>query len=279
MNKEILDKLTAELEDSAEIDCFGITFVDGELEETKCYRYNVKKEAGQLNDFCIAKDNDNCRKYFRIVPKEGVNYLHILKTFWKENDLNQSMEELEEIVTLLQWKNSCSNIRLTQLGIQNKGLDNRIIKSYFSLRKFESQTDIKGEKQDFQDLKGFFQEISERTSLSGEYIDVLEIVAKFAKEKFFYPSLMGINQFDDGFEYKVYYELFNYEDFFLNIETSSNEIIHDLCQIIGHDEIDMNYINHYFIENKFFLRGFAISDFKKQHNIVRLYFTERKRFE
>lgn len=282
MGLELLDSITDELEDYDNIDCVGVVFEAGEVKETKIYHYEKReKKKTTIENYAVVENTTDLRRYYRIIPNDKVDYLSAVNEFINKENLSDDIGRIIlKICAISSKEKNAMRIRLSQVGIQNGCKHEKILKSYFSTRKFVSCSDVRGIKQKFKEIKDIFVEIKENCLLSDEYYDFLDKNANIFENYGYYASLIGINQKKEELEFKVYFELFSPDNYFERIKEHTTELINYICSKYRIPEDELNKVNVDFIKRGYFLRGFAISNNygKDDEVLLRLYFAPIQRF-
>lgn len=282
MEIEIFKDTVDDFKANENIDCIGITFIDENVNEFKVYRYEKRKQDNaDITKFVTANSENTDRKYFRIVPRKMLNYLKVAEDFIEENKMNGTIKNIMyDICCIAYEKKNQTRIRLSQLGIQNLNCGEKIIKSYFSIRRFLSEEDVLGEKQTFSEIEDIFQEIQKICKLSTNYVYTTTILSDALERQGYYPSLIGINQKKDKTEFKLYFELFSPDSFFSSIKKHSTMTIDYICDQYNIPKEKYYDVNKKFCENEYFLRGVAISNnYGEDYPIVlRMYYAPTYRF-
>lgn len=282
MKFETLKNTVDNLKENPIVDCVGITFLGDSTEEIKVYYFEKKNKKNiDIENFEVANNEDNNRKYFKVVPNNNKEYPEIIDKFVKENGITDKIEPtLYELCRLASEYDDQTRFRLSLLGIQNFNSGKRVIKSYFSLRKFMSRIDIKGIKQSFKDMKDIFEGIQNSCLLTEDYYEIMKKFSENLEKQGYYPSMVGLNQEKNNLEFKLYFELFSANKFFSNMKKHSMMTIKYICDYFGVQAREYYEVNKIFFEKEYFLRGFAISNrCDERKNIkLRLYYFPIYRF-
>lgn len=230
-----------------------------------------------MNDFCSSINGASYRKYYRVVPRKNIDYTEIIDNFWGENGLSFSKDKIKKIMDISE--KDRLGMRLSQLGVQNKGNEDKILKAYFSLRKFCDENDICGEKQCFEMVNEMIKQIYRLCDCSEKLYNDISNMAKEIECYEYFPSMLGINQFQNDLECKVYFELFTPDKYFPSIDRTSAELLRYICNYRNWSEEVMLNTNKFFLEENYFMRGIAVSNTNYGiENVVRLYFAPKQRF-
>lgn len=267
--------IESELRKPYNIDCFGVTFLGESVIEEKCYRYNIKMDGKYISNFCFVKNNDS--HYFRVIPSEKIDYSSVIKEFGEMYLIDASMKLFEEIANISMSGNKLI-MRLTQLGIQKQGFSNQVIKAYYSLRKFKSVCDSKGEKQSFCEVGEIIKCVNHICGVEDYYYQNLYWTASILEKYNYFPSLLGINYSKNHIEVKLYFELFSYENY-VSIIKNSREVICEICKKTESSCGNMISVNKMFVNKCYFLRGVALSNiYVHDKHILRFYYSNKNRF-
>lgn len=275
MNKSMLCKIIKDgMSDQEKLDTIGITFINGRISEIKNYQFDKRHGIQELDNFSSSHNENGDRKNFRILPGSQNRLESIVTEFLEIHKLQIDPTILINLCKSEAVKEG-KRARLTQLGVQRKNSKERILKSYFSLRKFNSTRDIIGKWQGYMDL----QDVLGNLCLPSSFCCFLEKVSKILEPDGYYPSLLGMNQSNTEIEYKVYYELFNPDLFFEHIKGHTEEVLRNVSShlhCVADEFIESNFCC---IEAGLFLRGIAVSDkTMKCGSVIRLYFATINRF-
>lgn len=278
----VLEHIADKLKDNNDIDCVGVIFIGDICKEVKVYRFEKRSPDGTtIEKYATAKNKNNSRRYFRIIPCETINYSAIINRFaTNEHIPDNARDTMFGMCQIASKKKNLTRIRLSQLGVQDSFFEGRIIKSYFSIRKFFSVADVKGEKQRFSEINDIFSEIRKVCLLSDDYYNLVSGFAEKFEQYGYYASLIGLNQKGDKLEFKTYFELFSPDLFFTDIEEHTTKIINCICSKYSISKAEFNEINTFFIKTDYFLRGVAISNNYGDDKLIsiRLYFAPMQRF-
>lgn len=282
MRINLLDSIIDELKDIENIDCVGVTFEEGVIKESKVYNYQKReKKKSSIEKYAIVENASDSRRYYRIIPNDNIDYLTAINEFLKKEDLSNDIGDvIYKICAISSKEKNAARIRLSQVGIQNGEFHDKIVKSYFSIRKFTSCSDVKGVKQSFKEIKDIFVELKESGLVSNNFYDFLDKHAMVFEDYGYYASLIGINQRKEKIEFKVYFELFSPDEFFDEIKNHTTLLIDSLCSKYVLPVEEINKVNIAFLEMRYFLRGFAISNNygKEDKVLIRIYFAPMQRF-
>lgn len=275
--KKIIHYIEKEIVHPKNIDCIGVVFSSGRAIESKCYRFTPGTVENETVNFCAAKNDINSREYFRVISADNLNYFQILHTFVTAQNIHVSTDIINEVCKIASKRDLELKIRLSQLGAQNIGTDKEILKAYFSFRKFKSKVDVLGEKQRFSDIQDILNNIENKVGLTNAFLYLLKDIGKVVEVFGYYPSLFGINCFVSGAEYKLYFELFEPNQYFSKIEEHTYLVLQEISKWLGFNLQDFSDFNALFLNCGFFLRGFAFSS-EERTPIVRLYYAPTSRF-
>ena len=256
------------------LDTIGITFINGIMLEIKNYQFDKRNGIQEINNFSSSYNEGGERKTFRILPGSEDRLDSIIREFLEIHKLQIDSTILTNMCKTRMVKEG-ERARLTQLGVQRKNLKERILKSYFSLRRFASTRDIIGKQQKYIDL----QDVLEDLYVPSSFCYFLERVSEILEPNGYYPSLLGMNQSDTEVEHKVYYELFNPDLFFEHIKEHTERVLRNICSHFCCTADEFIESNYCCIEAGLFLRGIAVSDKTMKHgSVIRLYFAPMNRF-
>lgn len=284
MEFDALKDTVDNLKENDAVDCIGITFTGDKAEETKIYYYEKKnKKSADIENFEVANNADNDRKYFRVIQNKDKEYPEIIDKFKRENGITDEIivaSALYELCKIASEYGDQTRLRLSLLGIQKFNSGRKVIKSYFSLRKFMSRMDVRGIKQSFKEMQDIFEKIQESCMLNSNYNEMLKALSEFLEKQEYYPSMIGLNQEGDKLEFKLYFELFSTNKFWGNIKNHTMRTIKYICDYFDIQEEEYYEVNKIFIENGYFLRGVAISNRcdEKKSIKLRLYYFPTYRF-
>lgn len=275
MDKVMLCKIIKDgMANQEKLDAIGLTFINGTMFEIKNYQFDQRNGIQEINNFSSSYSEGGERKTFRILPGSEDRLDSIIREFLEIHEL-----KIDSTVIM----NMCESgvvkegkrARLTLLGIQQKNSQEKILKSYFSLRKFDSSRDVIGRQQRYIDL----QDVLEKLYIPSSFCYFLERVSEVLESNGYYPSLLGMNQSDTEVEHKVYYELFNPDLFFEHIKEHTEEVLRNISSHLYCTADDFIESNCCCIEAGLFLRGIAASDRTMKHgSVIRLYFAPMNRF-
>lgn len=275
MDKTMLCKIIKDgMVNPEKLDTIGITFINGTMLEIKNYQFDKRHGIQELNSFSSSCNESGERKNFRILPGLQSRLESIITEFLKIHKLQIDSTILMNMCRSEVVKEG-KRARLTQLGVQQKSTKERILKSYFSLRKFTSARDVVGKRQRYIELK----DVLENLYIPSSFCCFLEEISEILERNGYYPSLLGINQSDTEVEYKIYYELFNPDLFFEHIKEHTEGALRNITSHLYYTADEFVESNCYCIEGGLFLRGIAVSDRTiKQGSVIRLYFAPMNRF-
>lgn len=277
MKTACMNMIERELENPDNIDHVGVTFTGGIMKEVKCYRFDDFRESSGVHDFATAVNTNSSRKYFRIKPEKGIDYEKIIQRFVTEKNCIVSPYGVKSVCNVTEKEKL--RVRLSLLGIQNLGENEQILKAYFSLRSFQSETDVVGKKQSFYELEDIFQRIEAKCQMKWLTSDFMKNISISLQEAGFYPSLLGINQMEEKAEFKLYYELFQPDCYFKDMETYSRDILMQISKRMKCPYEEFFSVNDTFDRNGYFVRGIAFSNLNSESGaVLRLYFAPKNRF-
>ena len=79
MKFETLKNTVDNLKENPIVDCVGITFLGDSTEEIKVYYFEKKNKKNiDIENFEVANNEDNNRKYFKVVPNNNKEYPEII---------------------------------------------------------------------------------------------------------------------------------------------------------------------------------------------------------
>lgn len=277
MNTKNRNYIINELGNLENIDCIGVTFSDGKDIEAKCYRYDICNIDSEVKNFATAKNDAYLRKYYRLKPSADTNYIDTIKNFIQQNKCTISTNMLISMYNFLE-KEKIS-LRMTQLGVQNPGTKEEMLKIYFSLRHFETHLDIMGKKQTFHELRDTFEKIKSVCELTEDFLRLQFNISNSLEHIGYYPSLLGINYSLDTSELKIYYELFEPALFFQEIKEHTEDTLEKISKYYKCSSDGLLSANELFYSKNFFLRGIALSNRNINGNTIqRLYYAPMNRF-
>lgn len=279
MKKENFARIEYELKNPENIDCMGVTFVNGKVVEVKCYRYDNKLGDKMIDNFTTAENEDTCRKYYRVRPGVKEDFENILSNIVDVKMVNIPLSNIIKICNIAEKSKNALRIRLTQIGLQNIKAQNEMLKVYYSLRKFMYDTDFKGDKQSLNQMEDILFEIREACDWPDPFFSMTEYLGKMVENLGYYPSMLGVNQSSTETEYKIYFELFTPDIYFENIEKHSLEAISKICEVIDCSVEEFQRTDSIFRAFSFFMRGMAFSNKSVNGNpVIRVYYAPMKKF-
>lgn len=251
---------------SDELDCLGVTLIDGVIKELKCYHFPKQKEKyGKCES-----TNEDIREYAKIKATEISELERSINLIVEKSNLKS--EEISNIISLIQRYSKNNKILLTHLGVKKNGTKMSEIKMYFTLRLFSSAFDVCGEIQSFNNnyelIEIIYESINKDSADFEEQIRIANICEQFG----YFPTLIGVNHKKNKYELKLYFEL-KAEKYQLS-EICRNVIV--ILEKINKNGLAtlIDLVNTY-AEYGFFVRGFTNSIIG---NVMRLYFAPIIRF-